>query len=69
MKKPSTSAATVKELIEHAIHDLEVTPDEYQSIMDCVNEDGHMDREEQALLSQFHAMINDGTIKRVKGSQ
>ncbi len=67
MKKPSQSAGNLKELIKHAIGDLEITPAEYNSIMDCAHEDGHLDNEEKALLSQFQAMISNGTIKRVKG--
>ncbi|MFA5876443.1 MAG: hypothetical protein WC901_07180 [Candidatus Margulisiibacteriota bacterium] len=67
MKKPSKSASSLKELINHAIKDLEVTPDEYQKIMDCALDDGYIDNEEKALLSQFQGMINNGTIKRVSG--
>jgi tellurite resistance protein len=67
MKNPSKSASNLKELIIHAIQDLEVTPDEYQKIMDCAQDDGHIDNEEKALLSQFQEMIINGTIKRVKG--
>lgn len=66
MKKPSESAAKLKEIINHAISDLEITPSEYQRIMDHANEDGHIDKEEEALLAQFHAMLNNGTIKRVR---
>lgn len=67
MKKPSKSATNLKDLIKHAIHDHEITPDEYRKIMDCAHEDGQVDTEEKALLSQFQSMISDGTIKRVKG--
>jgi hypothetical protein len=67
MKNPSKSASKLKELINHAIQDLEVTPDEYQKIMDCAHDDSHIDREEKTLLSQFQGMLNNGTIKRVKG--
>lgn len=67
MKKVSESATTLKELIKHAIDDLEVTPAEYQKIMDCAHADGHIDKEEEALLAQFQGMISNGTIKRVKG--
>jgi hypothetical protein len=67
MKKPSKSAATLKELINEAIQDLEITPAEYQQIMDCANEDGHIDKEEKALLAQFQSLLSNGTIKRVKG--
>jgi len=64
--KPSKSAANLKEIINNAIQDLEITPEEYHQIMDSANDDGHLDKEEQALLSQFHAMLSNGTIKRVK---
>jgi uncharacterized membrane protein YebE (DUF533 family) len=67
MMKPSQSATSLKELINAAIQDTEITPAEYQQIMDNANADGHLDKEEQALLSQFHAMLSNGTIKRVKG--
>jgi hypothetical protein len=67
MKKSSKSASNLKELINHAIQDLEVTPDEYNKIMDCAHDDSHIDKEEKALLSQFQGMISNGTIKRVKG--
>jgi hypothetical protein len=67
MKKPSKSASNLKELINHAIQDLEVTPDEYNKIMDCAHDDSHIDKEEKALLSQFQVMLGNGTIKRVKG--
>lgn len=67
MAKPSKSAAALKELINHAISDLEITPSEYQQIMDCALDDGHVDKEEKVLLSQFHNMLNNGTIKRVRG--
>jgi hypothetical protein len=67
MEKPSKSAAGLKELINHAISDLEITPDEYNKIMEHAHADGHLDKEEQGLLAQFHQMLNNGTIKRVRG--
>lgn len=67
MEKPSTSATKLKQLINHAVSDLEVTPTEFDQIMACAHEDGHLDKEEKALLAQFHEMINNGTIKRVRG--
>jgi hypothetical protein len=67
MKKPSKSASNLKELINHAIQDLEVTPDEYNKIMDCAHDDSHIDKEERALLAQFQEMLSNGTIMRVKG--
>jgi hypothetical protein len=67
MERPSKSAVSLKELINEAISDLEITPQEYQQIMDHAQADGHLDKEETALLAQFHQMINNGTIKRVRG--
>jgi len=67
MEKPSKSAVGLKALINHAISDLEITPSEYQQIMDYAHEDGHLDKEEKALLAQFHEMLNNGTLKRVRG--
>jgi hypothetical protein len=67
MKKPSKSASNLKELIKHAIQDMEVTPDEYNKIMDCAQDDSVIDKEEKTLLSQFQQMLSNGTIKRVKG--
>ncbi len=67
MKKSSKSASNLKELINHAIQDLEVTPDEYNKIMECAHDDSHIDKEGKALLSQFQGMLSNGTIKRVKG--
>lgn len=66
-QKPSKSATALKELINHAISDLEITPAEYEKIMDCALDDGHLDKEEKALLGQFHNMISNGTIKRIRG--
>jgi len=67
MVKPSQSAGSLKELIKQAIRDLEVTPKEYQQIMDQAQDDNIVDREERALLSQFQDMLSNGTIKRVRG--
>lgn len=67
MEKPSKSAVSLKQIINDAISDLEITPDEYDKIMQAANEDSHLDKEEKALLAQFHQMLNNGTIKRVRG--
>lgn len=67
MEKPSKSAESLKEIINQAISDLKITPAEYDKIMHAAHADGHIDREEKALLAQFHDMINNGTIKRVRG--
>jgi hypothetical protein len=67
MKKPSKSATDLKSLINHVIMDMEVTPAEYQEIMDLAHADSVIDKEEKALLAQFQQMISNGTVKRVKG--
>jgi len=67
MEKPSKSATGLKELINHAISDLEITPSEYEQIMNFAHDDSHLDKEEKALLAQFHEMLNNGTLKRVRG--
>jgi hypothetical protein len=67
MEKPSQSASNLKELINDAIRDMEITPEEYNKIMDCAHDDSHIDKEEKSLLSQFQQMLSNGTIKRVKG--
>jgi hypothetical protein len=65
--KDQSAGHRLAELIRQAMDDLEITGTEYRQIMELANEDGHVDAAEAALLSQFHAMINDGTIKRVAG--
>ena len=67
MKKPSKSAGNLKELINHAIKDLEITPKEYEDIMNFAQNDSILDMEEKALLSQFNQMLSNGTITRVRG--
>jgi hypothetical protein len=67
MEKPSESATGLKALINNAMNDLEITPTEFEQIMNCANDDGKLDPEEKALLAQFHEMISNGTLKRVRG--
>lgn len=63
--KNSQEAHTLGELIRKAMDDLEITPKEYEQIILQAGRDKHVDAAERALLQQFHAMISDGTIKRV----
>jgi tellurite resistance protein len=67
MEKPSKTATDLKTLINHAMQDLEVTPTEYQRITELAQNDGVLDREEKALLSQFNEMVSNGTISRILG--
>jgi hypothetical protein len=66
-QKPSGSAAKLADMINKAIHDCEITGAEYDAIMKIANEDQHIDRQEQSLLSQLQALMANGTVKRVKG--
>jgi len=66
-EKPSESAAKLADMIHKAIADCEITTSEYNAIMEVANEDRHIDRQEQGLLSQLQSLIANGTVKRVKG--
>jgi hypothetical protein len=61
------SGAKLSEMIKKAIRDLEVTSSEFDQIMAIADEDGVVDSQEQSLLSQLHAMLANGTIKKVPG--
>lgn len=61
------SGEKLSEMIKKAIRDLEVSDTEFDQIMAVANEDGHVDSQEQALLSQLHSMLANGTIKKVPG--
>ena len=61
------SGAKLAEMIKKAIRDLELTDSEFDQIMAIANEDSHVDSQEQALLSQLHAMLANGTVKKVAG--
>lgn len=65
--KSGESGAKLAEMIKKAIRDLELTDTEFDQIMAVANEDGHVDSQEQALLSQLHSMLANGTIKKVAG--
>ena len=66
MTKPSESAEKVQAMINKAIDDHKITPEEREQIMMLVDEDGIIDRQEQALLSQLQDMIQNGTVKMVR---
>jgi len=54
-------------MINKAILDCEVTSSEYDAILKVANEDQHIDRQEQSLLSQLQSLMANGTVKRVMG--
>jgi uncharacterized membrane protein YebE (DUF533 family) len=63
----SESANRVRELILKAIEDHVLTQDEYDEILMAATEDGHIDAQEQALLSELQNMIQDGSVKLKSG--
>ncbi len=62
----SESAEKVHAMINKAIDDHKITQDEREQIMMLADEDGIIDRQEQALLSQLQDMIQNGTVKMVR---
>lgn len=63
--KLSSSAKSLRSLIEKAIEDHKISKDEYDMIIHHATEDGHIDKHEQALLSQLQDMISDKSVKLV----
>lgn len=65
--KLTKSGLELKDAIEKAIQDCEITAAEYDEILKVANKDGHVDKHERQLLSQLQALIANGTITRTKG--
>lgn len=61
------SGIELKEVIEKTIKDCEITNSEYEEVMQVANKDGMIDDHEQRLLSQLQGLLDNGTLKRVKG--
>ena len=61
----SESAEKLREMIEQAIADHVVTRAELDTIMHIATEDGHIDPQEQSLLSQLQDMIENKMVKVV----
>jgi len=64
--KLSEKAHNLRQVIEKAIEDHEITRDEYDMILHHATEDGHIDPQERALLSELQEMIADRTVKVVR---
>lgn len=62
----SESAKKLREVIDKAIEDHKITRSEYDLIIHTATEDGVIDAEERALLSQLQDMIEDKTVKFAK---
>lgn len=63
--KPSKSAGQLATLIKKAIHDHKLTQAEWDAILALAEKDGHVDREEEALLRELHHLVENGSVKRV----
>jgi len=61
--KLSDSANRLREMIEKAIQDQKITREEYDMIIHLATEDGHIDRQEQALLAELQDMIENKIVK------
>ena len=65
--KREESCDKLREVIDKAMEDLEITTTEFNAILAAAGEDCFEDHKERALLGQFQTMIGDGLIKRVPG--
>ena len=65
MSVTSSSATKLKIMIDEAISDEKITPEEREQIMMLADEDGMIDHQERALLAQLQDMIQSGAIKVV----
>lgn len=61
----SSSATKLKEMINKAIEDHEVTVSEYEKILCLASADNVVDAQEKALLQSLQSMIESGIVKRV----
>jgi hypothetical protein len=62
----SHAANSLRNLIENAIKDQQITRDEYEQIVHMATGDGYVDPQERELLRQFREMLEDKTITFVK---
>lgn len=62
----SESANRLREKIKQAIEDHIITREEYDEILHIATEDGHIDPQEQALLSELQSMIEDKSVRFAK---
>jgi tellurite resistance protein len=61
----SESAHRLKEMINKAIEDQEITREEYDLIISIALEDGHVDPQERALLVELQDMIENRLVRMV----
>ena len=58
----SESGARLRQVINKAIEDHIITPEEYDEIINISLEDGHIDSQEKALLKQLQQMIENKEV-------
>ncbi|MEA2106509.1 MAG: hypothetical protein U9P82_07285 [Bacteroidota bacterium] len=63
----SKSNQRLRQLVNKAIEDHIITPEEYDEILEISFEDGHIDRQEQAMLTELQKMIENKEIRFAKG--
>ena len=62
----SKSGERLRKIINKAIEDHIITPEEYDEIIEISMEDGHVDAQERALLSELQQMIAHKEVKFAK---
>jgi tellurite resistance protein len=62
---PNENTQRLRDMIEKAIADHELTRAEMDMIMHIATEDGYIDPQEQTLLNQLHDMIENKMVKIV----
>ncbi len=60
-----STAEKLKQMIDKAIEDQELTISEHEKILSLADSDKVIDRGEKSLLHSLQCMIENGTIKRV----
>ena len=65
--KLTKSGLELRVVIEKAFEDSVITNSEYEEIVKVASKDGMIDDHEQRLLGQLQSLLENGTVKRVKG--
>jgi hypothetical protein len=61
----SESAHRLKEMINKAMEDHQITREEYDQIIHIATQDGHIDSQERALLVELQDMIENRMVRLV----
>lgn len=59
----SESGERLRQMINKAIEDHVITPEEYDQIINIATEDGHIDAQEKALLAELQDMIESKMVR------